>query len=91
MKEFPMADLSIPLEINPEKNLSRYLQAIRKFPMLDPEDEHSLAKRWRDHHDGQAGQKLVTSHTCAWWLKSQWDSGVTACPWASLFQRATWA
>ncbi len=57
-----MAELSIPLEINPEKNLSRYLQAIRKFPMLDPQEEQSLAKRWRDHDDDPAAQKLVTSH-----------------------------
>ena len=57
-----MAAISIPLEINPEKNLSRYLQAIRKFPMLEPEEEHSLAKRWRDHDDDPAAQKLVTSH-----------------------------
>ncbi len=57
-----MTDLSIPLEINPEKNLSRYLQAIRKFPMLDPQEEQSLAKRWRDHDDDPAAQKLVTSH-----------------------------
>ena len=57
-----MSEISIPLEINPEKNLSRYLQAIRKFPMLDPEEEHSLAKRWRDHDDDPAAHKLVTSH-----------------------------
>jgi RNA polymerase sigma-32 factor len=57
-----MSEISIPLEINPEKNLSRYLQTIRKFPMLDPEEEHSLAKRWRDHDDDLAAHKLVTSH-----------------------------
>jgi RNA polymerase sigma-32 factor len=57
-----MNEISIPLEINPVKSLSRYLQAIRKFPMLDPEEEHSLAKRWRDHDDDPAAHKLVTSH-----------------------------
>jgi len=55
-----MASLSIPLA--PEGNLSRYLQEIRKFPMLTPEEELSLAKRWRDASDEQAAHKLVTSH-----------------------------
>ncbi|MBY0338356.1 MAG: RNA polymerase sigma factor RpoH [Acetobacteraceae bacterium] len=55
-----MASLSIPLA--PEGNLSRYLQEIRKFPMLSPEEELSLAKRWRDQGDEQAAHKLVTSH-----------------------------
>src|SRR5665811_363661 len=43
-------------------NLSRYLQEIRKFPMLSPEEELSLSKRWRDHEDMEAAHKLVTSH-----------------------------
>ncbi|MCW8084045.1 RNA polymerase sigma factor RpoH [Sabulicella glaciei] len=55
-----MASLSIP--IAPEGNLSRYLQDIRKFPMLSPEEELSLAKRWRDEGDEKAAHKLVTSH-----------------------------
>jgi RNA polymerase sigma-32 factor len=55
-----MASLSIPLA--PEGNLSRYLQEIRKFPMLTPEEELELARRWRDHGDEQAAHKLVTSH-----------------------------
>ncbi|WP_207538576.1 RNA polymerase sigma factor RpoH [Sabulicella rubraurantiaca] len=55
-----MASLSIP--IAPEGNLSRYLQEIRKFPMLSPEEELSLAKRWRDEGDENAAHKLVTSH-----------------------------
>jgi RNA polymerase sigma-32 factor len=46
----------------PEGNLSRYLQEIRKFPMLTPEEELSLAKRWRDVGDEKAANKLVTSH-----------------------------
>ena len=52
--------LSIP--IAPEGNLSRYLQDIRKFPMLTPEEEYSLAKRWKDQGDEPAAHKLVTSH-----------------------------
>jgi RNA polymerase sigma-32 factor len=48
--------------ISPEGNLRRYLQEIRKFPMLAPEEEYMLAKRWREHDDSGAAQKLVTSH-----------------------------
>src|SRR5579885_2635861 len=45
-----------------EGNLARYLQEIRKFPMLAPEEEYMLAKRWREHGDPDAAHKLVTSH-----------------------------
>jgi RNA polymerase sigma-32 factor len=55
-----MAALSIP--IAPEGNLSRYLQDIRKFPMLSPEEEYSLAKSWKDDGNERAAHKLVTSH-----------------------------
>ncbi len=48
--------------ISPEGNLRRYLQEIRKFPMLAPEEEYMLAKRWREHDDSDAASKLVTSH-----------------------------
>ncbi len=47
---------------SPEQGLNRYLQEIRKFPMLEPEEEYMLAKRWVDHHDAEAAHKLVTSH-----------------------------
>ncbi|MFC7703314.1 RNA polymerase sigma factor RpoH [Plastorhodobacter daqingensis] len=47
---------------SPEQGLNRYLQEIRKFPMLEPEEEYMLAKRWVDHQDAQAAHKLVTSH-----------------------------
>jgi len=50
------------IAISPEGNLQRYLQEIRKFPMLEPEEEYMLAKRWREHGDAEAAQKLVTSH-----------------------------
>ncbi len=53
---------SAVLNLGPEGNLSRYLQEIRKFPMLAPEEELSLSKRWRDHEDTAAAHKLVTSH-----------------------------
>ncbi len=45
-----------------EGNLARYLQEIRKFPMLEVEEEYILAKRWREHADPDAAHKLVTSH-----------------------------
>ncbi|MGA9823341.1 MAG: RNA polymerase sigma factor RpoH [Methylocystis sp.] len=45
-----------------ENGLARYLAEIRKFPMLEPQEEYMLAKRWREHDDPLAAQKLVTSH-----------------------------
>jgi len=45
-----------------ESGLSRYLTEIRKFPLLEPEQEYMLAKRWREHEDSEAAHKLVTSH-----------------------------
>ncbi len=45
-----------------EGGLSRYLQEIRKFPLLQPEEEFMLAKRWREHGDTEAAHRLVTSH-----------------------------
>jgi RNA polymerase sigma-32 factor len=47
---------------SPEQGLNRYLQEIRKFPLLEPEEEYMLAKRWVDHQDAQAAHKMVTSH-----------------------------
>ncbi|MBT2130979.1 RNA polymerase sigma factor RpoH [Aliiroseovarius lamellibrachiae] len=46
----------------PEGGLNRYLQEIRKFPMLEPEEEYMLAKRWVDHQDSKSAHKMVTSH-----------------------------
>jgi RNA polymerase sigma-32 factor len=45
-----------------EGGLSRYLTEIRKFPLLDPQEEYMLAKRWKEHEDPGAARKLVTSH-----------------------------
>jgi RNA polymerase sigma-32 factor len=45
-----------------EGGLNRYLQEIRQFPMLDPDEEFMLAKRWKEHADAKAAQKLITSH-----------------------------
>lgn len=47
---------------SPEQGLNRYMQEIRKFPMLEPEQEFMLAKRWVDHEDTDAAHQLVTSH-----------------------------
>jgi len=47
---------------SPEAGLNRYLQEIRRFPMLEPEEEYMLAKRWVDHQDRDAAHRLVTSH-----------------------------
>jgi len=48
--------------LSPEGNLSRYLQEIRKFPMLEKDEEYMLAKRWKEHGDVEAAHRLVTSH-----------------------------
>src|SRR5260370_24009197 len=48
--------------LNGESGLSRYLAEIRKFPMLEPQQEYILAKRWREHDDRDAAHQLVTSH-----------------------------
>ena len=50
------------LPIVAEGGLSRYLAEIRRFPMLEPQQEYMLAKRWREHEDPKAAQELVTSH-----------------------------
>ena len=45
-----------------EGGLSRYLTEIRKFPLLEPEEEYMFAKAWREHEDPEAARRLVTSH-----------------------------
>jgi len=54
--------VSAIVNVAPEGNLSRYLQEIRKFPMLAPDEELALSKAWRDTEDMDAAHKLVTSH-----------------------------
>jgi RNA polymerase sigma-32 factor len=56
-----MGSISLPV-ISPESGLSRYLQEIRKFPMLEANEEYVLAKAWKDHEDSEAAHKMVTSH-----------------------------
>jgi RNA polymerase sigma-32 factor len=45
-----------------ESGLTHYLEEIRRFPMLEPQEEYMLAKRWREHEDREAAHRLVTSH-----------------------------
>jgi len=56
-----MSQTSVPV-ISPEGGLTRYLQEIRKFPMLEPNEEYMLAKAWKDREDSEAAHKMVTSH-----------------------------
>lgn len=48
--------------LGPDGSLNRYLAEIRKFPLLAPEEEYMLAKRWKEHQDPEAATRLVTSH-----------------------------
>jgi RNA polymerase sigma-32 factor len=48
--------------VTAEGGLARYLEEIRQFPMLEPQQEYMLAKSWREHGDREAAHKLVTSH-----------------------------
>jgi RNA polymerase sigma-32 factor len=54
--------VSLPAIASGEASLQRYLQEIRQFPMLAPEEEYMLGKRWREHGDTAAAHKLITSH-----------------------------
>ena len=56
-----MANIALPA-VSAEGGLSRYLSEIRRFPMLEPNEEFMLAKNWREHDDREAAHKLVTSH-----------------------------
>jgi len=56
-----MSSRGVPA-IHSEGCLSRYLSEIRKFPLLEPEEEYMLAKAWKEHEDPEAARKLVTSH-----------------------------
>ena len=57
-----MASTSLVPNLSPDTNLSHYLQEIRKFPMLEQQEEYMLAKSWREHGDTDAAHKMVTSH-----------------------------
>jgi len=57
-----MAVKTLPTIAGGSGGLSRYLEEIRRFPMLEPNQEYMLAKRWREHGDREAAQELITSH-----------------------------
>ncbi len=57
-----MASLPSAISISPESNLQRYLQEVRRFPMLEKGEEYMLAKRWLEHNDTSSAHKMVTSH-----------------------------
>jgi RNA polymerase sigma-32 factor len=57
-----MASLSTSIALSPEQGLSRYLSEIRKFPLLEKNEEFMLAKRWAEHQDSDAAERMVTSH-----------------------------
>ncbi|RUP10001.1 RNA polymerase sigma factor RpoH [Hyphomicrobium sp.] len=57
-----MASKGLPTLAGGSLGLTRYLEEIRKFPMLAPDEEFMLAKRWQEHQDSDAAEKLVTSH-----------------------------
>src|SRR5687767_15861886 len=56
-----MAHAAVPI-LTAESGLTRYLEEIRRFPMLEPQQEYMLAKRWKEHGDRDAAHQLVTSH-----------------------------
>ena len=57
-----MAKGNIPVFQSGDGGLTRYLEEIRRFPMLEPQQEYMLAKSWREHEDRDAAHELVTSH-----------------------------
>jgi RNA polymerase sigma-32 factor len=57
-----IATRSLPSIAAGSGGLSRYLEEIRRFPMLEPNEEYMLAKRWQEHEDSEAAHRLVTSH-----------------------------
>src|ERR671922_2517241 len=57
-----MASKALPTISGGSVGLARYLEEIRRFPMLEPDEEYMLAKRWQEHGDAEAAQRLVTSH-----------------------------
>lgn len=57
-----MASTKAHFDLSPEGNLGRYLERIRSYPMLTPDEEAILSRRWRDTKDAAAAERLVTSH-----------------------------
>lgn len=55
-------NMKLSLTMSPDQGLNRYLQEVRKYPMLEKDEEFMLAKRWIEHQDSQAAERMVTSH-----------------------------
>ena len=55
-------NMKLSTALSPEQGLNRYLSEVRKFPMLERQEEFTLAKRWREDGDTQAAERMVTSH-----------------------------
>ena len=75
-----MAQARMPAIMSGEGGLSRYLDEIRKFPMLEPQEEFMLAKRFHEHQDTDAAHRLVTAASAAWVFggMGSWnDMGIT--------------
>ena len=53
---------SLAISLSPEQGLSRYLSEIRKFPLMEKNEEFMLAQRWAQHQDAEAAERMVTSH-----------------------------
>ena len=68
---------SLPI-IAGEYGLARYLQEIKRFPMLEPQEEYMLAKRWREHGDREAATSS-SPRICGWWPRSPWVIAATDC------------
>ena len=54
--------MNLPMIASGEGSLNRYMQEIRKFPMLTGDEEYMLGKRWKEHQDPKAAERLITSH-----------------------------
>jgi len=61
-KDTHTGNMSLSVALSPEQGLSRYLDEIRKFPMLEKDEEFMLAKRWTQQQDPEAAERMVTSH-----------------------------
>ena len=64
---------ALPSALSPEGNLSRYLSEIRKFPLLEPQQEFMLAKAWREHGDTKAAHQRSEERRVGKECRSRWS------------------
>ena len=55
-------NMSLSMTLSPEQGLNRYLSEIRKYPMLEKDEEFTLAKAWQEKGDTKSAERMVTSH-----------------------------